>query len=112
MFTASRSASIIVTNYVIGDHVVERKDEIRDLGIILDRRFNFGSHIETTTASARQMIGYIKRVSNGDFTIDTQRLLYLAYVRPKLEFGSVIWNPRQCIYKDDIESVQKQFVIY
>lgn len=112
MFTATRSRSIIGTNYTIGDHVIERKDEIRDLGIILDRKFTFAAHIETITASARQMIGFIKRVSNGEFTKDTQRILYLAYVRPKLEFGSVIWNPHQDVYIDDIESIQKQFVIY
>ena len=76
--------------------VIERKDEIRDLGII-----TFGAHIETITASARQMIGYIKRVSNGEFTMDTKRILYLAYVRPKLEFGSVIWNPHQNMYIDE-----------
>lgn len=75
MFTVSRSQSIISTNYTIGGHVIERKDEIRDLGIILDRKFTFGAHIETITASARQMIGYIKRVSSGEFTKDTQRIL-------------------------------------
>lgn len=112
IFTASRSASFITTNYYIGDYSVERKDEIRDLGIILDRKFTFGAHIETITANARQMIGYIKHVSNGNFTIETQKILYLAYVRSKLEFGSVIWSPKQSIYRDDIESVQKQFVIY
>lgn len=33
--------------------------------------FTFGSHIETITASARQMIGYIKRVSNGTLGFQT-----------------------------------------
>lgn len=112
IFTASRSTSFIASHYVVGDYVIERKNDIRDLGVMLDRKFTFGLHIETITASARQMIGYIKRVSNGEFTMNTQKILYLAYVRPKLEFGSVIWNPRQGIYKDDIESIQKQFVIY
>lgn len=96
----------------LNEHVLERKDEIRDLGIILDQRFSFASHIEHITVNARQMIGYIKRVSNGKFTVGTKRILYLAYVRSKLEFASVIWNPYQDIYKDDIESIQKQFVIY
>lgn len=112
IFTASRSTSVIITNYRIGDLLVERKDEIRDLGILLDRKFSFVSHVETITAGARQMIGYIKGVSNGEFTRNTQRILYLAYVSSKLEFGSVVWNPHQTVYRDDIESVQKQFVIY
>lgn len=43
-------------------------------------------------------IGYMKRKSNGKFTVG-------------IEFASVIWNPHQGVYKDDIESVQKQFMI-
>ena len=39
-------------------------------------------------------------------------VLYNAYVRSKLEFASVIWDPYQKNYSDDIESVQKQFVMY
>ena len=38
--------------------------------------------------------------------------MYTSYVRSKLEFGSVIWDPYQEVYRDDIESVQKQFVMY
>lgn len=112
IFTASRSNSIIKSSYAIGEHVIERKDEIRDLGVLVDQRFSFNHHIEQITAHARQMIGYIKRVSNGNFTLETKRILYLAYVRSRLEFASVIWSPHQTIYMDDIESVQKQFVIY
>lgn len=89
IFTAKRTRSFINRNYTLNEHVLERKDEIRDLGIILDQRFSFASHIEHITVSARQMIGYIKRVSNGKFTIETKRILYLAYVRSKLEFASV-----------------------
>lgn len=43
-----------------------------------------------------------KHVSNGGFTMDT------AYVWPKFEFGSVIWDPHQYVYIDDIESIQKK----
>lgn len=77
-------------NYFINDHILERKTEIRDSGVLLDTKFTFIHHIEQITSSVRQMIGYIKRVSNGRFTIETKRILYLAYVRSKLEFASVI----------------------
>ena len=36
----------------------------------------------------------------------------MAYGRSRLEFASTIWNPTAQIYIDDIESIQKQFVIY
>lgn len=112
IFTAGRIRSPIETNYSIGNQRVERKNEIRDLGVTLDQKFTFGTHIENITTSARRMTGYIKHVSHGDFTVETQRILYMAYVRSKLEFGSVIWSPYQGVYSDNIESVQKQFVIH
>lgn len=94
------------------NHEIERKQEIRDLGVLLDRRFAFGHHIEQVTIKCRQIIECIKRYTNENFTKDTQRILYLAYVRSRLEFASTIWNPYVNIYIDDIESIQKQFVIY
>lgn len=98
--------------YQMNQHIIERKDEIRDLGVLLDRRLTFGLHIEQITMKCRQLIGCIKRFSNGNFTKDTQRILYLARVRSRLEFASIIWNPYVELYIDDIESIQKQFVIY
>lgn len=96
----------------MGAHVIERVEEIRDLGVLTDKRFHFGNHMETMTIKCRQTVGCIKHFSNGNFTKETQRILYMAYVRSRLEFASTIWNPASQIYKDDIESIQKQFIIY
>lgn len=102
IFTAYRTKNYINGVYMIADKQIQRKQEIRDLGILLDHRLSFAHHIEQLTAHARQLIGYIKRVSNGKFTKETQKTLYLAYVRSKLEFASVIWSPYLDVYKSDI----------
>lgn len=113
IFSAYRdNTRFIEATYKMDEHEIERQQEIRDLGVLLDRRLSFGHHIEQITVKCRQLIGCIKRYSNGNFTKDTQRVLYIAYVRSRLEFASVIWNPYVNIYVDDIESIQKQFVIY
>lgn len=57
-------------------------------------------------------MGFIKMISKGQFDTRALVVLYTAYVRSKLEFGSVIWDPHQDNYSDDIESVPKQFVLY
>lgn len=103
------SASFIETTYTMGDHVLERKEEISDFGFWW---FHPGLHIELTTRKCRQIVGCIKHYSNGNFTKEAQQILYKAYVRSRLEFASTIWNPQSSVYKDDIESIQKQFVIY
>lgn len=113
IFSAYRSeTSFIKAEYTMDDHVIERVEEISDLSVLTDRKFHFGHHMEQLTIKCRQIVGCIKHYSNGNFTKETQRILYVAYVRSRLEFASIIWNPAASIYKDDIESIQKQFVIY
>ncbi len=98
--------------YVLGNHVIERKEENCDLGLLVDRRMTFAEHREQITTKARQSMGYIKWISKGQFGPRTLKVLYSAYVRSKLDFGSVIWDPDCQVYRDDIESIQKQFVMY
>lgn len=73
---------------------------------------SFDGHIEQITMKARQAMGYIKWISKGQFRYRALKVLYMTYVRSKLEFASVIWEPYSEVYKNDIESVQKQFVLY
>lgn len=110
-FTACRTTTSVETTYKLGDHELQRKEEVCDLGLLIDKRYNLIHHMEQTTVKARQMVGYIKKKSNGKFKVKTLKILYCAYVRSRLEFASVIWSPYQEVYKDDIESVQKQFMI-
>lgn len=113
VFTIYRdNASFIDTAYTMGEHALERRDESKDLGIVIDRWFHLGQHCELLARKCRQIVGCIKHYSNGNFTMETQRTLYMAYVRSRLEFASTIWNPSSEVYKDDIESIQKQFVIH
>ena len=72
----------------------------------------FADHREQVITKARQSMGYIKWISKGQFGIRALKVLYTAYVRSKLEFGSVIWDPTSEVYCQEIESIQKQFVMY
>lgn len=112
IITLTRGNDPYMAEYLMGSHVIERKNEIRDLGIMVDTRFTFIAHVERMITKARQTMGYIKMISKGQFGTRTLKVLYTSYVRSKLEFGSVIWDPYQTTYSDDIESCQKQFVMY
>lgn len=107
-----RTNASIVNNYILNGQVIARVDEVRDLGVTIDSRFRFVPHIQKIISAARQTIGFIKRISSGRFDRSVLRLLFTAYVRSKLEFGAVIWDPYQQIYRDELESVQKGFLIY
>lgn len=90
VITIRRIEDFINAVYTLGSHSIERKDENRDLGLLVDKKFTLAAHIEQSTTKARQSLGYIKRISNGQFGVRALKVLY-TYVRPKLEFASVIW---------------------
>lgn len=60
IFTASRATRPIHRVYSLADQIIERKDTIRDLGVILNRKLSFSDHIEQTTLKSCQLIGCIQ----------------------------------------------------
>lgn len=87
----------------MGDHVVQRKEEVRDLGIPVEKQFLLIAHMERSmTIRARQQMSYIKTISKGQFGTKALVVLYKSYARSKLEFASVIWDPYQKNYSPRI----------
>ena len=78
-----------------------------DLGVIFDNKLSFNEHIAAKVKRANQALGTIKNT----FTYldsDIFLPLYKAYIRPHLEYASVIWMPS--FHKDilAIEQVQRR----
>lgn len=93
IITLCRTNTTIVRDYVLNGQLIARVDEVRDLGVTIDTKFRFTLHIQKIISAARQTIGFIKRISSDRFDRSVLRLLFATYVRSKLEFGSVIWDP-------------------
>ena len=106
------SSNIINGNYHYGNHVFERVNEQRDLGVIVDSKMNFNNHINTIVNRARSILGFIKRFCYDIKNPDTLKTLFYALVQSVLEYGSVVWMPYQHNWIDTIESIQKQFTMF
>ena len=81
-------------NYKIGDHVLHWSDETRYLGVIIDKKLNFNSHISAIVHKAHVPaflipISFVTR----DFTVLTLFWHYYLYVRPLLEYCTSVWLP-------------------
>ena len=79
----------------------------KDLGINNDEGLNFKQHIDMTAKKANSILGIIRRT----FTYldkDTVLMLYKALIRPRLEYGNIIWNPLAVKDKETIEGVQRR----
>ena len=110
--TFSRKRQIINWEYSMDGLVLKRVHEIRDLGVILDPKLDFNSHIETICCKGYSMLAFIKRQAKQFNNMWVTQTLYYTLVRSILEYASIIWMPYKKKYIDEIESIQKQFLLF
>lgn len=101
--------AIYASPYYIGDNPINRVTEIRDLGLALNSRFTFKDHILKICKKAHRTLGFIMRTSYAFADSKVALILYNAYVRSVLEFGAIVWDPRESIYIEMIEKIQRKF---
>lgn len=107
--TFTRKKSPIVFDYRILDQSVVRCTSLKDLGVLLDSELTMTYHVDHVVSKARRMLGFIKRFSKEFEDVFVLRTLYVTYVRPILEFASVVWSPYFEVHSQRIEAVQRDF---
>ena len=85
--------------------ILEETTLEKDLGVWIDNDLKFSSHVEQAVKKANQMLGIIKR-SFEYIDCDVLKQLYVAIVRPHLEYGNVVWHPRFKRQVQMLENVQ------
>ena len=81
--------------------------EEKDLGVLVDNELSFAKHIAAQVGKANRVLGQIRR-SFSYLDKDVMRQLFIAFVRPHLEFSNVVWSPHHKKYIDMIERVQRR----
>ena len=94
--------------YEIGGNLIEKREAIRDLGILLDKDLKFNQHINQIVENAYfKMFQLLKVLKTNESRILIDA--YKAYIRPQLEYASEVWNPYLKMQMSQIEKVQKFF---
>lgn len=96
--------------YSINGDILTRPQTIRDLGVIFDHKLSFIEHISHTVSSAYKSLGFIMRNSRNFNRAETLVLLFNTFVRSRLEYAAVIWEPCYEIHISYIESIQRRFL--
>ena len=99
-FNASKTEEVIFSakrikphhpNLFLGDTEVERKSEHKHLGLILDSKLDFKSHIREAIMKARRGMGIIRYLSRY-VSRNVLDQVYKLYVRPHLDHGDIIYH--------------------
>lgn len=100
--------SSIQANYNIANNVLPIASHCRDLGVTVSNDLSPRLHINAIVLKAQQRANVVLRCF---ICRDVQVLLraFLVYVRPLLEYNSVVWSPELKCDINSIERVQRRF---
>lgn len=98
------------TCYHINGSVLNRVDEIKDLGIIIDSEMKFTNHINNTINKCLRMLAFIFRNTKEFKSVQALKILYFSLVRSHVEYCSFIWYPFYQNNIQRIERIQKKFL--
>ena len=90
------------------DAPIERKSEIRDLGIIMNNEATFTDHIAAIAKKGRKLAGWALRTFQSR-EASLMLTLLKVLIRPHLEYGCQVWNPHLAREISLLESVQRDF---
>lgn len=108
-FSVHRTLDPIIYDYKIYATTLDRKTEVKDLGVLFDTKLSFSFHIDYVVAKANSMLGFIKRTCAEFSNPYALKSVYMSLVRPFLEYCSIVWCPIYCNSIIRLERVQKSF---
>ena len=116
-FTITLRRAPVQTEYYINATKLEHVGEIRDLGIMLDTKLTFASHVNNVVSRANRSLGLLFRsfqtgTSGSKFNRNALMCAYVSNVRSILEYGSVIWAGAAETHTVRIDRVQHKFLIW
>ena len=103
----TRKVKKLSYKYSIYNTELESVTSVKYLGIEISQDLRWNKHIESSRAKASQTLGFLQRnlrISN----TSVKTTAYQAYVRPRLEYASNVWDPFYDKQKKSLESVQRR----
>lgn len=95
-------------DFMLSNKIIERVDQICDIGIYIQSNLKFTSHCNNVIKKAHYVIRNIFNTFK-HHDISFYMHLYKVYVRPILESNTQIWSPCLKFNIDNVESVQRYF---
>ena len=105
---SSRIPAVSHNYFIHGISILHQDTSCVDLGVTISYNLAFNDHINNIVSRARQRISIIYR-GFASRNNDILKRAFIAYIRPIVEYNSVVWNPCSVFLTDLLESVQRSF---
>ena len=102
----SDSANVFLPPIKFNNNSIPKCPSQKHLGIALDSKLNFSSHVDEKIKKCNKLIGLIRRLSV-NHPRKALLTIYKAIIRPHLDYGDVLYDkPNNENFQDKIEKVQ------
>jgi hypothetical protein len=88
----TRKTNSINFKYFVKDVLILPAECIKDLGVLVDSKLYFHCHIDFVYSQAVRTLGLIRFITYNFSPLCSLVVLYIALIRSKLEYSSVVWN--------------------
>ena len=92
-----------IWQYKLGNEVIPTADKERDLGVVINNKSLPDDHINQITSKMYYLLSNMK-IAFTYIDADMVRKIITTYVRPTLEYASVVWNPH---FQKDINKLER-----
>ena len=94
-------------DYMIGNEVVKQVDSIKYLGVIIDKKITWSQQVDKIALKANRVRGFLYR-NIKHCSPDVKNRCYKIFIRPILEYATIIWSPYYNKYVNKLEAVQRR----
>lgn len=106
----TRRKRLISFNYRIDGVSLQKLEQVKDLGVLMDSKMTFDLHRASVIGRANRQLGFICKIAKDFRDPYCMKSLYCSLVRPILEYAAIVWLPYQLTWILRIERVQKRFM--
>lgn len=92
--------------YAIGDKRLINTRQFKYLGVTITHNLEWSTHIDDVCSKAYGRLCFLRKKLE-DATRDVRLTAYKTFVRPLLEYASVVWSPHQIYLKKQLERIQR-----
>ena len=99
--------NIIQTSYNIHGHTLKETTQAKYLGVTIDNKLSWNSHVNQMTKRANQTTAFLRR-NLSSCSKDVKAQCYKSLVRPQLEYAATTWDPYTKTNSAKVEAVQRR----